>query len=183
MYSLILFVFLSLSSAFATDAAPVVAEEAPAATAAVPVTTEVPAAEVPAAEVVAEPAATDVVVVAEEAVPAAAPTTDAEAAQAAVSVVEAFKAGQFAFGVGLALTLLVYIVNRFALQNVLSQNLVPIVAFLTGVAGATGAGLITGVPFFDALVTGIFAGVAAVGGWEAIARAFNAPAAPVAPTA
>jgi hypothetical protein len=146
--------FFFLATAFAQEPVPAPAVDVPVVEASAPVAAEEPVAVVPA------PVVTP-------------PTTDGEAIEAAVSMVEAFKAGQIPFGVGLALTLLVYLVNAVGLQTLVSQKIVPIIAFLVGTAGSIGTGLATGVPVLDAIVTGVLAGVAAVGGWEAIAKVFT----------
>lgn len=95
-----------------------------------------------------------------------APETDEEAVATAMLLVDAIKAGQWPLAVGLFLTLLVYLVNRFALKDKVDEKVIPWVAFGVGVAGAAGTGLATGVPIVEALTEGVVAGVAAVGGWE-----------------
>jgi hypothetical protein len=98
------------------------------------------------------------------------PATDEEAVQTALSLLEAMKAGQWPLAVGLGLTLLVYAVSRFALKSMLSEKAVPFLAFGVGVAGAVGTGLITGTSLVEAITAGVIAGIAAVGGWEAVAK-------------
>jgi hypothetical protein len=150
--------FLALATAFAQE----------------PVPSDVPVVEAPAAEAPAPAVEAPAAEVAPEAV--VPPATDGEAVEVAVSMVEAFKAGQIPFGVGFALTLLVYLVSRFGLTAIVSEKVVPILAFLVGAAGSVSAGLLSGVPVLDAIITGVLAGVAAVGGWEAIAKVFTSSA-------
>jgi hypothetical protein len=95
-----------------------------------------------------------------------APGTDEEAVATAMLLVDAIKAGQWPMAVGLFLTLLVYLVNRFALKGKVDEKVIPWVAFGVGVAGAAGTGLVIGTPIVEALTEGVVAGVAAVGGWE-----------------
>jgi hypothetical protein len=175
MQSMILFVFLALGTAFAQDpveAAPVepvvAGEPAPAGAAPAPViivTDDVVVLEdtPPAGEVT--PAV--------ESVPGA-PTTDAEALAMIKAFLDAFKEGKVSFGIGLTLTLLVYVVNRLALKDTLPQASVPYLAFGVGVAGAVGLGLVSGVPLASAILTGITAGLAAVAAWETMSKAITA---------
>lgn len=165
MKSLILFVFLVLG-AFAEDPTP-----APVVIIAGEVTVEEAAPpsdaveDVKLAEPVAEPAV--------DTPPPGPPTTDEEALRAVAAILDAFKAGQIPFAVGMALTLLVYVANRIGLQEVLPQQAVPVLAFGVGVLGAVGTGLVMGVPWAAAIVSGITAGIAAVGGWEALSKVFT----------
>ncbi|MDB4278214.1 phage holin family protein [Deltaproteobacteria bacterium] len=107
-----------------------------------------------------------------------APTTDEEALETGMLLVEALKAGQWPMAVGLLLTLLVYLVNRFALKGKVDEKVIPWIAFGVGVAGAAGTGLVTGVPVVEAVVEGVMAGVAAVGGWEMALKHVTAPKEP-----
>jgi hypothetical protein len=123
----------------------------------------------------------------EEAETPKAPETDAEAVETAVSIIDAIKAGQWPLAVGLILALLVYLVNRFALKDMVSAKVVPWVSFGVGVAGATATGLLTGTPVVDSITAGVLAGVAAIGGWEMVLKTLTGgdktPEAPEAPEA
>lgn len=106
--------------------------------------------------------------------PKTTPETDDEAVQTALSLIDALKGGQWPLAVGLFLTLLVYLVNRFALKEAVGPKIVPWIAFGVGIAGATGMGLIVGTPIAEAIVAGILAGVAAIGGWEMLFKHIGA---------
>ena len=106
------------------------------------------------------------------------PVTDAEAMEMAISLVEAVKHGQWPLAVGLFLSLLVFFVNRFHLKDKLGPKAIPWLAFAVGLLGATGMGLVSGMPVLDAVVAGIIAGVTAIGGWEMLFKHFGSPAEP-----
>jgi len=163
---------LWVSPAYAQDAAPEAApteEAAPADAAPAPEGEEAPA---DADEAEEAPADADEGEAAEEA--PSAPTTDEEAVETALSIIDAIKAGQWPLAVGLFLTLLVYFVNRFGLKEALSEKAAPWVAAGVGAAGAIGTGLVTGTPVVDSVVAGVLAAVAAVGGWEMLLKHLTA---------
>ena len=103
------------------------------------------------------------------------PETDAEAVETATALLDAIQGKEWPLAAGLLLTLLVYLANRFALKGMVSEKILPFVAGGIGMAGATGVGLATGEPIVDALVAGGLAAVAAVGGWEALAKLVDKP--------
>jgi hypothetical protein len=151
------------------EAAPEAAPEAPVEGEAAPVAVE------------GEEAAAEAVEGGESEEAPKAPVTDEEAVQTALSLVEALKAGQWPLAAGLFLTLLVYLVNRFALKDMVGEKVVPWVAGGVGVAGAVGVGLLTGMPVVEAIVAGVMAGVMAVGGWEALVKHIVPKKAPAEP--
>lgn len=101
---------------------------------------------------------------------AKAPETDEEAVETAVALIDAIKEGKWPLAVGLLLTLLVYLVNRFALKDKVGEKAIPWVAGGVGAAGAVGTALMTGEPVVEALTLGVAAAVAAIGGWEAVLK-------------
>jgi hypothetical protein len=98
------------------------------------------------------------------------PDSDEDAVETATALLDAIQGKEWPLAIGLLLTLLVYGANKFARNHMVSAKAVPFVAGGVGFAGATGVGLVTGEPLVDAVVAGGLAAVAAVGGWEAIAK-------------
>lgn len=173
-------------NAFAEEPTPV---PAPAPAEAAPVATDAPKAEAaPAATDAATPAATEAPKT--EAAPVTeAPTADAPAtpdaapvaeAPAEVSVqdvsllVTALQSQNWPLAVGLALSILVALANKFGLKNAVGDKAIPWVTMGLAVAATVGAALAAGTPVGAALGQGVLAGVAAIGGWELILKHFLA---------
>ncbi len=99
---------------------------------------------------------------AEEAVPQ---TLD-EAAETVSLLVKAVQDKNWALAVGFLMMLLVFIANKFGLKNKVGSKGVPWVVMGLSVASVAGAALTAGLAVPEALVQGVLAGVAAIGGWE-----------------
>jgi|TARA_R110000824_G_scaffold230622_7_gene418295 hypothetical protein len=99
---------------------------------------------------------------AEEAVPQ---TLD-EAADTVSLLVKAVQDKNWALAIGFLMMLLVFIANKFGLKNKVGSKGVPWVVMGLSVASVAGAALTAGLAIPEALVQGVLAGVAAIGGWE-----------------
>ena len=89
-----------------------------------------------------------------------------EAAETVSLLVKAVQNKNWALVIGLLLTLLVFVANKFGLKDKVGSKAVPWVA--TGLATATSLGisLANGLPVTDAVSQGVLAGLTAIGGWE-----------------
>ena len=95
-----------------------------------------------------------------------APQTLDEAADTVSLLVKAVQDKNWALAVGFLMMLLVFIANKFGLKNKVGSKGVPWVVMGLSVASVAGAALTAGLAIPEALVQGVLAGVAAIGGWE-----------------
>jgi hypothetical protein len=89
-----------------------------------------------------------------------------EASEAVSLMVKAVQDKNWALAVGFLMMLLVFIANKFGLKNKVGSKALPWVVMGLSVASVSGAALSAGLAIPDAVVQGILAGVAAIGGWE-----------------
>ena len=164
-YVLLAFALLfSVPVAMAQDEAPAPSEEAAAPAEEAPAKVDAPAeeaAEAPSAESV------------EEAV-------DAVSDEASI-LVDAIQSKNWGLVLGMLLSLLVAVANKFGLKDKVGGKAVPWVTSGVAVAGAIGAALMGGIPVLEALSQGLVAGVAAIGGWEMVLKHILAPKSDPAP--
>lgn len=96
----------------------------------------------------------------------AVPETLDEAADDISLLVKAIQDKDWSLALGLLMMLLVMLGNKFGLKDKVGAKAIPWVAMGMAVASTLGVGLASGVALMDALVQGVLAGVAAIGGWE-----------------
>ena len=155
----IIFSFAAVPAYAEEPAAPAAAEEAAA-----------PEAEEAAPEAKSEEAAPEAK--SEEAAPEAEEAEDGvpesydDAAESVSLLVKAVQDKNWSLALGLLLTLLVFIANKFGLKDKVGSKAVPWVATGLAMAATCGVGLSSGVALADAAVQGLLAGVVAIGGWE-----------------
>ena len=89
-----------------------------------------------------------------------------EASEAVSLMVKAVQDKNWALAVGFLMMLLVFIANKFGLKNKVGSKALPWVVMGLSVASVSGAALSAGLAIPEAVVQGILAGVAAIGGWE-----------------
>ncbi|MBQ73328.1 MAG: hypothetical protein CMJ67_10530 [Planctomycetaceae bacterium] len=162
-YVLLAFALLfSVPVAMAQDEAPAPSEEVAAPAEEAPAKVDAPAeAETPSAESV------------EEAV-------EAVSDEASV-LVDAIQSKNWALVLGMLLSLLVAVANKFGLKDKVGGKAVPWVTSAVAVAGAIGASLMAGISVMEAVSQGLVAGVAAIGGWEMVLKHILAPKSDPAP--
>lgn len=95
-----------------------------------------------------------------------APETVEEAVETATALLDALQSKNWPLFAGCSLTLLVFGANEFGLKDKVGAKAVPWISLGVGAAGTVGLGLVAGLPVGDAIMQGVMAGVAAVGGWE-----------------
>jgi len=170
--------FILALNAFAEEPTPAPSATAPVAeapkTEAAPVATEAPKTE---AAPVAEAPKTDAAPAPEAPKTEAAPVTEAKTeAPAEISaedvslLVTALQSQNWPLAVGLGLSILVALANKFGLKNAVGDKAIPWVTMGLAVAATVGAALAAGTPVGAALAQGVLAGVAAIGGWELILK-------------
>lgn len=98
-----------------------------------------------------------------------------EAAESVSLLVKAVQDKNWALVVGLLLTLLVFVANKFGLKDKVGAKAVPWVATGTATLAALGVSLANGLPVTDAISQGILAGLTAIGGWEMLFKHILAP--------
>lgn len=99
-----------------------------------------------------------------------------EAAETVSLLVKAVQDKNWALVIGLLLTLLVFVANKFGLREKVGAKAVPWVATGLATAAALGVSLANGLPVADAISQGVLAGLTAIGGWEMIFKHLLAPA-------
>ena len=99
-----------------------------------------------------------------------------EAAETVSLLVKAVQDKNWALAIGLLLTLLVFVANKFGLKEKVGSKAVPWVATGLATAAALGISLANGLPVTDAVSQGILAGLTAIGGWEMLFKHILAPA-------
>jgi hypothetical protein len=82
----------------------------------------------------------------------------------------AFQDKNWPLGLGLVLSILVAIANRFGLKDFVGPKAVPWVATGLAVVSTMATALTLGVPVLESLTQGILAGVVAIGGWEMLLK-------------
>jgi hypothetical protein len=87
-------------------------------------------------------------------------------------IIQAFKSGQWAWGIGLILMLLTLIFNKLVKTRI-PKKVMPWIAIGLGVASNIAMSFATGLKWYQALSNGFTMGLAAVGGWEAIGKLFK----------
>jgi len=112
---------------------------------------------------------------AEEVGEAEVPVDYDEAAETVSLLVKAVQDKNWALAIGLLLTLLVFVANKFGLKEKVGSKMVPWIATGLAVFAALGVSLANGLPVMDAITQGILAGLAAIGGWEMLFKHFLAP--------
>lgn len=147
----------SVPVAMAQDEAPAPSEEAAAPAEEAPAKVDAPA-DAPAEEAAEAPSPESV----EDAV-------DAVSDEASL-LVDAIQSKNWALVLGILLSLLVAVANRFGLKDKVGGKAIPWVTSGVAVAGAIGAALMAGIPVLEALSQGLVAGVAAIGGWEMVLK-------------
>ena len=85
-------------------------------------------------------------------------------------LVDAIQSKNWALVLGLLLSLLVAVANKFGLKDKVGGKAIPWVTSGVAVAGAVGAALLAGIPLMEAVPQGLVAGVAAIGGWEMVLK-------------
>ena len=85
-------------------------------------------------------------------------------------LIKAAQDKNWALVIGLALSILVFIANKFGLKDKVGSKAVPWVASGLAVSATVGAGLVAGLPVIDSISQGLVVGVAAIGGWEMILK-------------
>ena len=88
------------------------------------------------------------------------------------ALVGAVQSQNWPLSLGILLTVLVTVANRFGLKNIVGPKAVPWVTVGLAVATSVGAALTQGIAVVPALVQGILAGVVAIGGWELVFKHF-----------
>jgi len=162
---LLAIILFSTPVAFAQDEAPAVEASAPAD--AIPMVDEADAIpEAPDAD--APEADAEAPVDAEPAVDMAAAVESSS--DEVTLLVEALQSKNWALVLGLLLSLLVAVANKFGLKNMVGAKAIPWVTSAVAVGGALGAALISGSPLTSAVSQGLVAGVAAIGGWEMVLK-------------
>lgn len=89
-----------------------------------------------------------------------------EAAETVSLLVKAVQEKNWALVIGLLLTLLVFVANKFGLKDKVGPKAVPWVATGLATAASLGISLANGLPVTDAISQGVLAGLTAIGGWE-----------------
>jgi len=135
----------------------------------------------PATVTAPEPGATpDADPVVPELVVPAPPETVDDAAESIDFLVEAAKGGKWSLFLGVLLTLLVWVLNRFVkLKERVGTKALPWVAAALGILATVGVSLSSGLPLGEGLVQGFMTGATSVGLWELVfkhALAKKAPA-------
>ena len=72
----------------------------------------------------------------------------------------------WSLAIGLLMMLLVFGANKFGLKDKIGSKAVPWAVMGLSVLSVCGVGLASGVAISEALIQGVLAGVAAIGGWE-----------------
>jgi|13_taG_2_1085334.scaffolds.fasta_scaffold16219_2 hypothetical protein len=99
-----------------------------------------------------------------------------EAAETVSLLVKAVQDKNWALVIGLVLTLLVFVANKFGLKEKVGSKAVPWVATGLATASALGISFANGLPVTDAISQGILAGLTAIGGWEMLFKHILVPA-------
>jgi len=89
-----------------------------------------------------------------------------DAAEQVSLLLKAVQDKNWSLAVGFLMMLLVFVANKFGLKDKIGSKAVPWVVMALSVSAVCGAALATGVAVSEALVQGVLAGVAAIGGWE-----------------
>lgn len=98
-----------------------------------------------------------------------APETVEEAAESLNILIEAAKGGHWSLFVGILLTLLVWLLDKFiGIRNRVGSKAMPWVAVGLGIMGTVGVGLTSGLGIAEVLVQGFITGSSAVGLWELV---------------
>lgn len=98
-----------------------------------------------------------------------APETVEEAAESLNILIEAAKGGHWSLFVGMLLTLLVWLLDKFiGIRNKVGPKAMPWVAVGLGIMGTVGIGLTSGLGIAEVLVQGFITGSSAVGLWELV---------------
>lgn len=142
-----------------TEAAPVVAPDAAA-----PTAPDAPKADAPLA--VDAPKADEAPVATD------APKAEEVSVQDVSLLLTALQSQNWPLAVGLLLSILVAVANKFGLKNAVGDKVIPWVTLGLAVAATVGTALVAGVPVGAAVMQGVLAGVAAIGGWELILKHF-----------
>jgi uncharacterized membrane protein len=170
--TLLVLVCALVSAPPAAQAAPDAAAPAKAAPAKAAPAKTAPAVKAPAEKVAATPAA--------KPKPAPLPKVDPSDPVSQISfIIEAFKTGKWAWGVGLLLMLLTLIFNKLVKTRI-PPKVLPWVAIGLGVGTNIAMSFATGLVWHQTLSNGLSMGLAAVGGWEAIGKLFKKKAGPTA---
>lgn len=98
-----------------------------------------------------------------------------EAAETVSLLVKAVQDKNWALAIGLLLTLLVFVANKFGLREKVGSKAVPWIATGLATVAALGVSLANGLPVTDAISQGILAGLTAIGGWEMLFKHVLAP--------
>lgn len=85
-------------------------------------------------------------------------------------ITDAFKSNQWVLAVGLVLTAVVAIIRKLPLDAFLPKAALPWIALGIALLGSVGAGLASGRPWYEIVVTGLTAGAVAIGGWETVGK-------------
>ena len=113
------------------------------------------AADAPVSEDAAEAAEADAV-----------PDTLDGAADTVSLLVKAVQDKNWSLAVGFLMMLLVFVANKFGLKDKVGSKAIPWVVMGLSIASVSGAALASSIALPEALVQGVLAGVAAIGGWE-----------------
>lgn len=83
-------------------------------------------------------------------------------------IVSAFKGGKWILAVSLIIMLLTWVLNRTFLKNKIPSSVLPWVSAGLGVLSAIFTALVMGIPWWEALIMGLFTGTAASGLWSMV---------------
>lgn len=97
-----------------------------------------------------------------------------EAAETVSLLVTAVQDKNWTLVIGLLLTLVVFVANKFGLKDKVGGKYVPVVAVLLGTMTTTGLALVSGIAVTSAITQGIVAGMVSIGGWEVLFKHFLA---------
>ena len=103
-----------------------------------------------------------------------APETPEEALGLVKQVIQAVKAGKWAWAIGLVLMILVFVLNK-VLGDKIPSAILPWASIGLGVIASVSFALATGSPWLDAVFLGLSQGLAASGGYSAIGKYFLKP--------
>ena len=87
-------------------------------------------------------------------------------------IVSAFKAGKWAWAVGLLFTLLTLLFRKL-LKDKIPKKVTPWISIVLAVGTSLSMALASGTDWINAIGAGLTAGLAAIGGWEAFGKLFR----------
>lgn len=88
-------------------------------------------------------------------------------------IIEAFKTGKWAWGIGLVFMLLTWILSRKILKDKVPKRVLPWLAISLSMGASIAVSFASGMVWYTALSNGLTIGLAAIGGWEALTKLFK----------